>query len=153
MAKYAENTSVPVDRSKAEIERTLDRYGAQAFMYGRDQERAMVGFMAHGRQIRFYLPLPTESDVAITAAGRKRASGAIATAMEQEERRRWRALALAIKAKLEVVESGISTFEQEFLANIVMPDGSLFADGAVKAIATTYETGSMPRLLPAAGGA
>ena len=30
---YAEATSVPVDRSKSEIERTLDRYGATHFAY------------------------------------------------------------------------------------------------------------------------
>ena len=38
-------------------------------------------------------------------------------------RQRWRALNLAIKAKLEAVESGIVTFDQEFLAHIVGPSG------------------------------
>ncbi len=32
MARYAETTSVPVDRSKAEIEAVLKRYGASEFM-------------------------------------------------------------------------------------------------------------------------
>ena len=30
MPHYAENTEVPTDRSHAEIERTLERYGASA---------------------------------------------------------------------------------------------------------------------------
>jgi hypothetical protein len=34
MARYASNTDVPSDRSRAEIERTLVRYGADEFMYG-----------------------------------------------------------------------------------------------------------------------
>jgi hypothetical protein len=38
--------------------------------------------------------------------------------MEAETRRRWRALALAIEAKLEVVDTGIASFEHEFGMNI-----------------------------------
>ena len=40
---------------------------------------------------------------------------------EQEIKSRWRALALVVKAKLEAVECGISTLENEFLAFIVLP--------------------------------
>ena len=42
-------------------------------------------------------------------------------AHEQERRRLWRALLLNIKAKLEAVESGISVFDEEFMAHIVLP--------------------------------
>lgn len=31
---YAENTSVSSEKSRAEIERTLQKYGADQFMYG-----------------------------------------------------------------------------------------------------------------------
>ena len=55
---YAENTSVPVDRSKAEIERILQRYGADQFISGWDCNRAMIGFRMNGRQIRFIVELP-----------------------------------------------------------------------------------------------
>lgn len=43
---YASDTSVPVDRSKAEIERILERYGASAFMYGwdKDSNASMIAF-------------------------------------------------------------------------------------------------------------
>jgi len=34
VSRYAEGTSVPADRSRAEIERTLTRYGADQFAYG-----------------------------------------------------------------------------------------------------------------------
>jgi len=33
-SKYAEGTEVPIDRSKAEIERVLAKYGADEFVYG-----------------------------------------------------------------------------------------------------------------------
>jgi hypothetical protein len=59
---YASNTSVPVERSKSEIERLLTRYGASKFMSMWDQERAGVAFEMCGRAIRMTLPLPKESD-------------------------------------------------------------------------------------------
>jgi hypothetical protein len=34
VSKFAENTSVSAERSRAEIEKTLRRYGADQFMYG-----------------------------------------------------------------------------------------------------------------------
>jgi len=67
---------------------------------------------------------------------------------EQACRQRWRALALVIKAKLEAVGSGISVFEEEFLANIVMPDGSTFGAYALPQIEHIYETRELPALLP-----
>lgn len=36
MTRYAQKTTVPVERSRNEIEATLARYGAQQFMYGWD---------------------------------------------------------------------------------------------------------------------
>src|SRR5690349_11731454 len=114
---YAQNTTVDPEKSKAEIERTLKRYGATSFAYGYDATRAMIGFQAKGRQVRFFLPLPQAKDV------KYRAMRELAGKLDQETRRRWRALALSIKAKLEMVESGITTFEDEFLAHIVLPSG------------------------------
>ena len=50
---YAEKTTVSTEKSRAEIERTLTRYGADQFMYGWDQEQAVIGFRLVGRQIKF----------------------------------------------------------------------------------------------------
>lgn len=66
-------------------------------------------------------------------------------AMEKENMRRWRALALAIKAKLEVVETGIATFEHEFGMNIVLPDGSTVAEHVLREVAIAYELGRPPQ--------
>ena len=57
-----------------------------------------------------------------------------------------------IKAKLETVESGISTVEAEFLANIVLPDTTTAGDWMIPPIDAAYRTGEMPPMLPAAGG-
>ncbi len=67
MSRYAENTKVPVDRSRAEIERTLERYGADAFAYATTADRAMVEFSAHNRRVRFLLPLPDASECRLPA--------------------------------------------------------------------------------------
>ena len=147
---YAENTSVPIDRSKAEIERVLSRYGATGFGYMIRGTRAMIMFEAHNRQIRFSLPMPDPSNDSYrkTPTGRIRRGESQAAAYEQEMRRRWRALALAIKAKLEAVDTGITEFEQEFLAHIVLPGNKTVGEMIQPSIEEAYHTGKVVALLP-----
>lgn len=148
MGIYAAGTEVSSDRSKAEIERTLVRYGAQQFASGWRQDCAMIGFIMHNRQIRFVLPIRPKKDFEKTPAGRTRNyQSDIDRAWDQDIRQRWRALALAIKAKLEAVESGITTFEEEFLAHIVLPDGKTYGEFAIPQIASAYQHKKMPPLL------
>jgi|KBSSwiStaDraftv2_1062776.scaffolds.fasta_scaffold320052_2 hypothetical protein len=151
MARYAEHTEVASDRSRAEIERTLRRYGASAFAYGWDALCATVMFELADRRIRFRLPMPDRNDRAFThTAGRgiRRSEDAIDREWEQAQRQRWRALALVIKAKLEAVAAQITTVEQEFLAHIVLPDGSTVGDWAQPQLAIAYERNEMPALMP-----
>lgn len=149
MAKYAENTQVPIERSKAEIEKILMRYGATEFMYGISGNKAMIMFKAHNRLVRFVIPMPNQNDEGFqtTETGRKRAVDAAEREHKQEIRRRWRALCLSIKGKLEAVESGIMTFEQEFLANIVLPNDTVVGEFMLPQIQEAYATGKMPKLL------
>ena len=51
------------------------------------------------------------------------------------------------KAKLEAVETGITEFEDEFLAHIVLPNGQTMGEFAKPQIAHAYDTGDMPPLL------
>jgi hypothetical protein len=150
VSRYAENTSVSVESSRAEIERTLQRYNAASFAYGWDQERALIEFSHEERRIRFVLPLPDKNEKQFThtpGRGNRRSETDAYKAWEQACRQRWRALALAIKAKLEAVEAGITTFEDEFMAHIVLPDGSTFGRWARPQIAKVYEENSMPSML------
>lgn len=146
--KYASSTSVPVERSRMEIEATLRRYGASAFMAGFDDKRAFLMFEAYSRRVKFVLPMPKLDEFKTNKRGQRRTTQAQNNAHDQEIRRRWRALALAIKAKLEVVASGIGTFEDEFLAHIVLPDGKTVGDWIAPQLQATYDTGKMPPLLP-----
>lgn len=152
MSAYAEGTTVTAERSQAEIMGLLRRYGASNFAYGEQAGQAVVGFTVHDRSVRFVLPLPTDlTPYRQSPAGRKRDDKAARAALDAEHRRRWRALALAIKAKLEVVESGIATFEAEFLANIVLPGGDTVADRVLPEVASAYELGQAPPTLLAIG--
>lgn len=150
--RYAANTSVSVEQTRNEIEKTLKRYGADRFMYGWETNAAVVMFEIQNRRVRFTLPLPPKSDFKLTPRFRERRSaGKIEAAWEQACRQRWRALALSIKAKLETVESGIATFEEEFLARIVLPDNSTVWQFMHPQIETAYQQGEMPKMLPGLG--
>lgn len=144
---------MPADRSRAEIERTLQRYGADQFLYGWENERAMVQFRAHGRYVRFLLPLPDRKEFARTPGrGLLRSPDQVEREFDQAVRQRWRALALVVKAKLEAVEAGITTFEDEFLAHTVLPSGETVSDWIAPQIVEAYETRRMPRMLPMVSG-
>ncbi len=149
---YASDTSVPVDRSKAEIERLLMRYGASQFMYGVSADRVNIAFQMKNRAIRFALPLPATSSFNISERGRRRTASSAQQAYEQEVRRLWRALTLVIKAKLEAVESGIFTFEQEWMSHIVMPDRKTIGEHVLPLVEEAYKSGRVPALMLSFGG-
>ena len=149
--RYAEKTSVSVEKSKAEIERTLQRYGADQFISGWDQSRAFIGFKMLGRQVKFVISLPSKDSKEFThieSKGFKRTPEKTMAAWEQACRQRWRALSLVIKAKLEAVESGITEFEDEFLAHIVLPTGQTAGEFLRPQIEVAYEKGTMPKMIP-----
>lgn len=151
MTRYAESTTVSSDRSRAEIEKTLSRYGADGFLYGWFGQRAQVGFEMKGRRIRIELPLPDKNadEFQLTPSKKwSRTPDQIEQAYEQAVKQRWRALALVIKAKLEAVETGITTFEEEFLAHIVLPSGATTGAFLIPQIEQAYRTQQMPALLP-----
>lgn len=150
MARYAAATEVPSDRSRSEIERTLRRYGATAFAYGWEGSQAQVGFKLADRQIKFRLPLPdpASEEFTLTPTGKDRSESAAEAAYEQAVRQRWRALALVIKAKLEAVEAGISTVEQEFMSAVMLPSGQTVGEWLGPQLGAVYARESMPALLP-----
>jgi len=128
---YAEHTSVPAERTRAEIEKLVAKHGATHFVSAWGDGKAQMQFMIRGRLLQFVLRMPTNEE-AKKKAPRGRytwqapPSTNIQKWMEQEMRRLWRCLLLAIKAKLEIVENGIETFDQAFLANIVVDGRTVY---------------------------
>lgn len=129
---YAAKTEVPVQRTRAEIETLLARHGATHFAIMVSPDRAIVVFELANRRVRFDLPLPKGDD----------------RRSEQVLRSRWRGLLLCIKAKLESVESKIETFEEAFLAHVVMPDGDTVYEHTRATIKQVYSDGQIKPLLP-----
>lgn len=124
--RYARRTEVPVSRSRAEVESLVLRYGADQFGSAIDNEgeRAMIQFRIASWLVRFVLPLENCTD--------------------QQQRQRWRALVLVIKAKLEAVETGITTIEEEFLPHVVTPGGETFGQWAVPQLRIMQKEGRLP---------
>lgn len=141
MSPYARDTRVPVQQSRIEIERLLDKNRARQIGVAVDYDlgQARVQFRLHERIIRFLIHLPDPAKI----KGER---------YLKVERQRWRALLLVIKAKLESVESGIETFEESFLANIVMPNDQTVAQIVTAQIGESYRTGAMPKALAEQAG-
>lgn len=125
---YAERTEVPVRDTIGEIQRTVGKYGGEQFLHAAMEDRLIVGFTKEGRQVRFQVTQDPRDG--------------------QASRRLARALLLVLKAKLVAVDSGVAIFEDEFLANIVLPDGKLVAQHVRPHLITAYETRETPPLLP-----
>ena len=148
MSQYAKSTTVSSELSRLEIEKILIRYGADGFAYAMSGSVAYIGFTMCGRQVKFVLPLPPKQDFCLTPTGKRRTENSQNEAWEQACRQRWRALKLVVQAKLEAVECGISCFDDEFLANIVLPSGETAGEFMRPQISRAYQIGTPPQMLP-----
>ena len=160
MARYAKDTSVPVDRSQAEVRRIFARYKATGFMFAEQGGQAMVAFTAQGRNIVLPVPMPDRASDSIKylpsrskydVHGPQRSLGSQQEAYDQEVRQRWRVLVLLLKAKLEAIEIGTSTFEDEFLPYTMLPSGRTVSHELKGRLDHMILTGEVPNLFPMLG--
>lgn len=152
--RYAEGTTVEVTKSKSDVERLVTAHGATGFMSGYDYEsdtpRSMLIFRLRNRTLKYMVDKPAPDKF---KSHRRRKPERLAKIAEQEHMRRWRGLFLIIKAKLEIVESAEdqdTTFDKEFMADIMLPGGKTLGDMLLPQLASAYESGKMqlPKLLP-----
>jgi hypothetical protein len=134
--RFAQDTEVPVSKSRGALEQLLQAAGAGQIVMGSDRPQRIIllMFSLAGRQIK--LRASTERPL-------RRCD------VEQLEREAWRGMLFIVKAKLEYIATGESSVEREFLANVVLPDGSTVGDDVLPKLAQAYEHGSLPPLLPA----
>lgn len=154
---YASNTAVSVEKSRAEIEGTLARYGADRFAYATEPGRACIGFELttpdnNTLAVRMTLPLPAKMEKRFTH--RKVYQRVVENPpemvnklWEQACRSSWRSLCLVIKAKLEACAAGISTVEREFMADIVTPSGKTLGEWISPQLPEMSKNGTPPRLM------
>lgn len=147
---YAKGTEVSVDKSRAEIERTVMRYGATGFVSGWQGSLAVISFEMKNRRVKFILNLPARDErrFLMDGYGRRRPPQKALEAWEQACREKWRALLLVVKAKLEAVESKIVAFEEEFMPYIVTASGLTLAEMILPQMDQVCLTGNLPPLLP-----
>ena len=127
--RFAQDTKVPVSRTRDQIVEMMKRAGADAFLFGEEAGRATIGFRLQGRYLRFTVPFPERPS-------------------DRAMRSRWRALWLVVKAKLEAAAIGLTTIEEAFLGETMLPDKRTVAEVMVPQIEAAYRDGKMPPLLP-----
>ena len=151
MRRFAVGTTVSVDKSIGEIRSMVMRYGGTTFGQAEGSSKFGIQFGMKERFVKFILPLPNRDDKRYARDGR----GAVRNQdwrfakWEQDCRSRYRALALAIKAKLEAVETGITTFEEEFYAHILLPGGQTVYELTREKVNLAYKSGETPKMLMA----
>jgi hypothetical protein len=153
MSKYAEGTEVTAERSKAEIERLIARYGGDLISFGwRNERAAVVGFRWRERMIKFEVAMPDPKEFQRTGRNIRRNPAQLKAAVDGETRRRWRVLLIRLKVKFETVESEWELFDEEFLPNMLLPDGKTVGQWMQPQLEQAYLSGAMPqRLLLQAG--
>jgi hypothetical protein len=152
--RYADNTTVTVDRSIAEIQKLVKAAGATNWSHAEDDDadppRAMVQFKLEGWLLRFTIELPTLADMRYSPTGRnRRTTDAAQVHRDQEVRRRWREIALLIKAKLVAINSGVVSLDEEFLPYVVMQSGETVGQWAPAQLRALQASETLPLLPPA----
>jgi hypothetical protein len=120
-APYARGTRVDVERSRRELEAFLAARGASDFIVLQDEASARVRFALYGNYFELVLPLPDPQSRAFshTPTGRPRTPAGQQRAYNQTLREKWRVLLFVTRGKLQAVESGISSLDQEFVTAFV----------------------------------
>jgi hypothetical protein len=145
---YAENTEIAIEKSMSEIVAMIRRAGAERIAQVEEPGIIAIRFFLRDRMLQFRVGLPVWTEMPEWNGRRERLEQPKRTSMAaQRGKQRARALMLVIKAKLESVESGVETFEEAFLPNIVMPDGKTVGEHTLPTITQAYADGRQPTLM------
>lgn len=148
---YAAGTNVGEERSRAELQYILERFGADQFGYASDRTtfQARIMFRFKGANFAFSMPLATPNDrrVKFTPSGKLRNGTQVAANMQDENRRRWRSLCLTVKAMLVGVEDGIFNFAEIFMPYMIWGDGRTTAQTLLPIVESDIKSGNGLRML------
>jgi hypothetical protein len=140
MSRYAQGTTVSIEKSEIEVRRVLQKYGATKFGTMVEPEQATIFCELKNRRVQIVVPMPTKKEKAWMYASPAK--------VDAERRRRWRVLLITLKAMLEAVESGLMSFDQAFLAFIEVPGTArTLGDELVPRLNALYAGASLKALL------
>lgn len=151
MTRYARGTTVPVQRSIAELQALASRFGAKRFGYATDDEgSSVITFATDQRAYRLEVNPSEPEEHKFTPTGQLRGAVARSTMARDETARRWRSLALLMKALLVAVDDGLMDTQTALLPWTLLPDGTTIGQWAGPALDDAYGSGSMAAIT--AGG-
>lgn len=162
--KHAEGTGVSVNSSRNAIIKMLEEHGCEKAAIGWDPNGVVVMFetpswaqqihhatttgVGDVRRVRFVLSIPSEDDAAFRSKTYYRSAKNNAASRkkkyEAEVRRIWRSFSILLAHKLEMVASGVTTYEEEFLAHILLPDTNTVHEWLRTQLQTAYLADGMP---------
>lgn len=156
MRRYAETTSVPVNKSRGEIDGLLRKWGCDGIRWTdqfRDGVVQLEFLWAHaGDQYlaRFAIKLPTDEELSANSGDGR--SGKFSQAKFQKlqdarGRQEHRVLLLWLKAALNAVEAGIVSAEELFLPFLVGTDGRRVSDVALPRLPQLLGNGAQALLV------
>jgi hypothetical protein len=155
MRRYAEDTAVPISRSRGEIDSLLRAWGAQGIQWSDDFEhdRVMLRFVwPRGDQrfmARFVVRLPGRAELepeAINQRTRRVSPGKLERLLLERGKREHRVLSLWLKAALNAVDCGLVEAETLFLPFLEDRNGKTVAELALPRLGILLE-GSAMKLL------
>ncbi len=153
--RYASKTTVPVEKTKAEIETLLKQHGADQVMTAWESSRATIAFRIDRLAVRIYLPLPHINDFLYTERKNGYSTKTVERTPQQQqnqfdqaERQTWRAFLLIIKAKLEAVAAGVTSMEEQFLPHILLNGDTTIGDTIMPRLHDHIERGQLPSVFP-----
>src|SRR5437762_14025100 len=102
---YGAGTRVEVHRSRYELERVLQNYGADEVLFVEADANASIQFAMRGRYVQLALPLPDPQDSRFThtPSGKARTATGQERAYAQAMPEHWRSLIVAVRGKLQSV--------------------------------------------------
>ncbi|GAB2753325.1 hypothetical protein [Sinomonas soli] len=131
-SNYIRGASVTCSASQAEIQTMLAAAGATGIRFASERGKTRITFRSGGHH--FLLALPAAmSDLPHAQEG---------------ARRGWRQLSALVQAKLDAVDAGITTFDEEFLAYMVMPGGATVFQAVAPGVAAAYAAAAPPPAVP-----
>ena len=105
-----------MSKSKVQVQELLINYGIEEFFFGTSPRGDGIGFKYEGRIYKHNVPMPSQDDYRTD------------NQYEQAVRQRWRIFYMSLKMKLEEIQSGGISFEDQFLSMMTLPDGSTVGD-------------------------
>jgi len=131
---YAEKTSVPVSRSKEQIEAMLLKVGVEKFAYMLDSVHTLLMFSYGGIPYRIQIDIPSRD----TWEGSEKSR-------DQEIRRLWRVAWLIVKNRVVFIEEGGEPFQAAFMPYMAVEGDSTLYEKMQGAL----EEGKISKALPA----